>query len=267
MKSLRFLASLTASGLLLGCGGIAVAPASEIGSHFAAASTAHDSSAPLQLWVTGVSVPPAQRSAVQGALRVVSWPDRAPIATAPVAAPIDMPINGIHRYTYAIEPAAPLSEGWYAVVASAASIAPITAAAAPGVVTTGGEIAFPFRVGSAPRVIQIDQCAPRDRGGRVNVRFSEPVSLGLSAVTVVSATRVMISCEMAPDSAADRVSLDCAGLEQNQDIEVRVSETVCASSGACLQQGVVPAGAAFVLNASNTREFQAGCRTLVPPLP
>lgn len=266
MNALRWFAGFAVSCLVVGCGGIAIPPAPTFGPQFAAASTGHAPSAPLRLWVEGVRVTEAQQSAVQSALRLVSWPDRGSIETAPVAAPVDMPINGLHRYAYAIEPAAPLSEGWYAVVASAASIAPIAPVAAPGVLTEAGEIAFPFRVGSAPRVIRIDQCAPRAAGGRVVVTVSEPVSFGAAAVTVVSSTGAAISCAATSGAAVDRVTLDCAGLEQTQDIEVRVSETVCASSGACLQHGATPGAAAFALTASNTREYQAGCRTMAPPL-
>lgn len=272
MRTTSLSRALFTGAILSACGGTPAPPRPIIQSEFLLGSTNIAPASGVRVIVeSGASqFTVTQQVAVQSALRLVRWPSQEPVGIRLTEVPVDMSYNGLHRYFYSVNSSAELSSGWYAVVANLSAISPVAAGEFPrSLATTGGEVSFPFRVGSAPRVLRIDQCAPRSSGVRVLVTFSEQVTIGSDVgarIVVASTSGSIFSCALSTDSPV-QFSLDCGGVAAAQDIEVRVGAGVCSSTGACLQQGDAPAGASFPILVSNTNEYQPGCRTFFPPLP
>lgn len=213
----------------------------------------------------GPSFDTSAQLAVRNAIRLVQWPGLQPLEINPVAEPTDSPNAGLHFHSFVVSPRGTLSAGWYAVVAERAALGRVQPAP-HSTVERAGLVAFPFRIGSAPRVLRIDQCAPRSLGARVIVTMSEPVVTGAeSSITLRSGSEVL-TCTLNGTGPQSRALFDCASLLDGQDIVVRVGEGVCSPTGPCLTQSPTPGAAEFSLTSATTVVIEPGCRALFPPI-
>lgn len=268
VKSAR---SALTSVLLLSCGSIPApnpnAPLLTSGFHPGTTGRAPTDAISVLVRSEGASFDSAAQLAVRNAIRLVRWPGSQPVEIMPVAEPVDSVNAALHLHTFVVSPRSALDVGWYAVVADRSALGRVQPVPY-STVERAGVVAFPFRVGSAPRVVRIDQCAPRSLGARVIVTMSEPVVLGSEAPSKISvrAGAEVLTCSLSGNGAQSNFVFDCASLLGQQDIVVRVGEGVCSPVGPCLTQSPTAGAAEFALTSATTLSIEEGCRSLLPPI-
>ncbi len=273
---MRFSSILGLSGLLCaaasGCGptpGVPPPPTPLLTSGYMPGTTNRAANDPIEMVVRseGPFFDSAAQSLVRSAVRLVRWPALQSVEISPIREPTDEVVQAaIHIHTFRLMPRDVLQPGWYAVVANRASLGRTQPAPHSTVeLAEMGLVAFPFRVGSAPRVLRVDQCLPRSLGVRVNVLFSESVTLGSDRSNGISLESggVPLACTLAGSGVLSRYTFDCPSLREDQDLTVRVGESVCSPSGPCMQQGIAPGSAEFSLTRTSTVTIESGCRSLV----